>query len=81
MDGLINKLAKFTEMGQNIYNFGFGDYDPVTNDISDTNVSNNQDTDVIMGTLVALFMILRTCLWKRRFLSRVLIRPEPGSIK
>jgi hypothetical protein len=38
-------------MGQNIFNFGFGDYDPVTNDISDTTVSNNQDTDVIMGTL------------------------------
>ena len=44
-------LAKFLEIGQNIYNFGFGDYDPATNDISDTNVSNNQDTDLIMGTL------------------------------
>jgi hypothetical protein len=49
--GPIHKIAKFSEIGQNIYNFGFGDYNPVTNDISDTNVSNNQDTDVIMGTL------------------------------
>jgi len=50
-NGPIHKIAKFTEMGQNIYNFGFGDYDPRTNDISDISVSNNQDTDVIMGTL------------------------------
>jgi hypothetical protein len=50
-NGAIQKIAKFTEMGLNIYNFGFGDYEPVTNDISDTNVSNNQDIDVIMGTL------------------------------
>jgi hypothetical protein len=50
-NGPIQKIAKFTEMGQNIFNFGFGDHDPVTNDISDTSVSNNQDTDVIMGTL------------------------------
>ena len=50
-NGPIRKIAKFTEMGRNIFNFGFGDYDPVSNDISDTSVSNNQDTDVIMGTL------------------------------
>ena len=50
-NGPIQKIAKFTEMGQNIFNFGFGDYDPATNDISDTSVSNNFDTDVIMGTL------------------------------
>jgi len=50
-NGPIHKIAKFTEMGQNIFNFGFGDYDPVTSDISDTSVSNNMDTEVIMGTL------------------------------
>jgi hypothetical protein len=49
--GPIQKIAKFTEMGQNLYNFGFGDYDPATGDISDTRVSNNKDMDVIMGTL------------------------------
>lgn len=49
--GPIHKLAKFTEIDQNIFNFGFGDHDPLTNDISDTTVSNNQDTDIIMGTL------------------------------
>ncbi len=49
--GPIRKIAKFTEMSQNVFNVGFGDYDPVTNDICDTSVSNNQDTDTIMGTL------------------------------
>lgn len=46
--GPIHKIAKFSEIGQNIYNFGFGDYDLAANDISDTTVSNNRDTDVIM---------------------------------
>jgi hypothetical protein len=49
--GPIQKIAKFTEIERNIYNFGFGDYDPSTGDISDTKVSHNHDTDVIMGTL------------------------------
>ena len=49
--GPIQKIAKFTLLDENLYNFGFGDYDPATGDISDTRVSNNQDMDVIMGTL------------------------------
>jgi hypothetical protein len=49
--GSIQKIAKFTEIERSIYNFGFGDYDPATGDISDSQVSNNQDTDLIMGTL------------------------------
>jgi hypothetical protein len=44
--GPIQKIAKFTEMDRNIYNFGFGDYDSATGDISDTRVSNNKDMDV-----------------------------------
>jgi len=50
-NGSIQKIAKFNEIGSNIYNFGFGDYDTKTGDISDTSVSNNQDTDIIMGTV------------------------------
>ena len=49
--GPIQKVAKFMEIGTHFYSFGFGDYDPVTDDISDTSVSNNGDTDIIMGTL------------------------------
>jgi hypothetical protein len=50
-NGLIQKIAKFIEIGQNVYNFGFGDYNAATGDISDTEVSNNLDTDIIMGTV------------------------------
>lgn len=49
--GVIQKIARFTMLGINVYNFGFGDLDPITGDISDTIVSNNRDTDIIMGTV------------------------------
>ena len=49
--GTIPKIAKFSLIGTNVYNFGFGDYNPVTGDISDTTTSNNGDTDLIMGTV------------------------------
>jgi hypothetical protein len=58
--GPIQKVAKFNEIGNLIYNFGFGDYNPVTDGISDTSVSNNSDTDIIMARWVALFTILQT---------------------
>jgi len=50
-NGPIQKIAKFSEIGSNLYNFGFGDYNPMNGDLSDTIVSNNKDTDVIMGTI------------------------------
>lgn len=49
--GPIQKIATFTSIGENIYNFGFGDYDTQSNNISDTAVSNNKDVDIIMGTV------------------------------
>jgi hypothetical protein len=49
--GAIQKIARFTRLKENVYNFGFGDYNTETGDISDTHVSNNEDTDIIMGTL------------------------------
>jgi hypothetical protein len=49
--GIIQKIAKFSLLGTNIYNFGFGDFDPETGDISDTSTSNNGDADTIIGTL------------------------------
>ena len=49
--GSIQKIAKFSKLTPHVYNFGFGDYDPLTGDIWDTRASNNQDTDIIMGTL------------------------------
>lgn len=52
--GPIQKIAKFESLGENIYNFGFGDFDSITRDISDAIVSDNKDVDVIMGTVGAI---------------------------
>lgn len=49
--GAIQKIAKFNLIGEDLYNFGFGDLDVVTGDISDTVISDNKDVDVIMGTI------------------------------
>ncbi len=35
------------------YNLGFGDYDPVTNAVSDTIKSNNGDRDKVLATVAA----------------------------
>lgn len=50
-NGFVRKVARFTELSTNLYNFGFGDYESQTGGISDSVVSNNQDTDLIMGTV------------------------------
>jgi hypothetical protein len=34
--GPVQKIARLTELSTNLYNFGFGDYDSKTGDISDT---------------------------------------------
>lgn len=41
--GIILKVVKFVEIYNNIYNFGFGDFDPITNKIDDKVVSDNGD--------------------------------------
>lgn len=49
--GTIKKVARFSEMGTNIYNFGFGDLDESTGEISDTVVINNGDGDKVLVTV------------------------------
>lgn len=49
--GVIKKVARFSGMGTNIYNFGFGDLNEGTGEISDTVVSNNEDGDKILSTV------------------------------
>lgn len=49
--GIITKVARFTEIGKNLYNFGFGDLDTTTGEISDTIVSNNGDDEKILMTV------------------------------
>ena len=50
-NGPVRKIARFTALSKGLYNFGFGDYDASTGNISDTSVSNNHDTEMIMGTI------------------------------
>ena len=52
--GVIKKVARFSEMGKNIYNFGFGDLDETTGEISDTVVSNNGDGDKVLVTVASI---------------------------
>lgn len=49
--GVIRKVARFDQMGTNIYNFGFGDLDEKTGEISDSITTNNGDRDVVLATV------------------------------
>jgi hypothetical protein len=49
--GTIRKLARFTDLGNNIYNLGFGDLDKGTGEIHDFVNSNNGDAGKVLATL------------------------------
>jgi hypothetical protein len=55
--GVIKKVARFSAIGENLYNFGFGDLDESTGEISDTSVSNNGDDDKILITLARIIFL------------------------
>jgi hypothetical protein len=52
--GVIKKVARFTKIERNVYNFGFGDLDESTGEISDTVVSNNGDGDKVLRTTAGI---------------------------
>lgn len=56
--GLIHKVARFTRVEDTpeVYNFGFGDLDELTGEISDTTVSNNGDGDKILATTAGIII-------------------------
>jgi hypothetical protein len=49
--GNINKVARFQKIGQDLFNFGFGDLNILTGEINDIIVSNNGDGDRILATV------------------------------
>lgn len=52
--GIITKVVMFSKMGDNFYNFGFGDYDPRTEAIDDTVISDNGDIVKILATVISI---------------------------
>ena len=54
LKGVITKVARFSDIGKNIYNFGFGDLDSLTGEISDTVISNNGDDDKVLITVASI---------------------------
>ncbi len=51
---VIKKVARFSLINRSLYNFGFGDLDEETGEISDTVVSNNDDGDKVLITVAQI---------------------------
>lgn len=52
--GNILKVVKFVEFQDNVYNLGFGDFDPHKNQIDDTTVTDNGDMTKVLATVVSI---------------------------
>jgi hypothetical protein len=52
--GTIKKIARFSSIGTNLYNFGFGDLNEATKDISDDVVTNNGDGEKVLATVAGI---------------------------
>jgi len=51
--GSILKVVQYTPVGyDNIYQLGFGDYDPLIDEVDDIATSNNGDSDKVLATVV-----------------------------
>jgi len=52
--GLIHKLVRFQPTNlKDIYNLAFGDKNLMTGEIDDTTISNNEDSEKVLATVVA----------------------------
>ena len=52
--GAIRKMIEFqTTSTPNLYNLAFGDKNPTTGELDDLAISNNGDTEKVLGTVVA----------------------------
>lgn len=55
-NGNILKVVKFVEFQDNVYNLGFGDFDPHKNQIDDTIVTDNGDMTKVLATVVSIIV-------------------------
>ena len=51
--GNIKKVVRFSQISNNVFNLGFGDLDEETGEISDINVTNNNDSRKVLATVAA----------------------------
>ncbi|MGQ0542574.1 MAG: DUF6934 family protein [Blastocatellia bacterium] len=52
--GAVQKIVQYNETNvEGIFNLGFGDKKPTTNEIDDTVISNNADSRKVLATVVA----------------------------
>lgn len=51
--GSIKKIIRFTQISTSVFNTGFGDLDEETGEISDTVVTNNNDSRKVRATVAA----------------------------
>ena len=51
--GTIKKVVRFSQISANAFNLAFGDLDEKTGDISDTVVTNNDDSRKVLATVAA----------------------------
>ncbi len=52
--GNIKKVARFNLIQDNLFNFGFGDLNESSGEISDTTISNNGDGDKVLITVATI---------------------------
>ena len=56
--GNISKVIQFTPTSiSQVYNLGFGDKDDVTGEISDSIISNNGDSEIVLATVAHAVLI------------------------
>ena len=52
--GAVKKVVRFSKIAYGIYNLGFGDWDENTGEISDSVVTNNEDTEKVLSTVAMI---------------------------
>ncbi len=56
--GSVTKVVKYTEINiKGYYNLGFGDKDPLTSQINDLAVTNNEDSQKVLSTVAATIYV------------------------